>query len=78
MNPHPNNKGPTRGNGTFSTWTSNYDGTVREVGLYRSNTGTVEKKMFTNIRDALDYGFQMDYRHRSGITWSDFLAGKGQ
>ena len=59
--------------GIFSTWTSNYDGTVKEVGLYRSVTGTVEKKLFTNISDALNYGFKKDYHHRTGITFDKFL-----
>jgi len=61
--------------GTFSTWTTNYDGTTKEVGLYRSRNGTVEKKLFTSISAAMRYGFSKNYHHRSGITFSAFLNG---
>jgi len=77
---NPNDwKGPKGGNGIFATWTTtDLDGIVKEVGLYRSSTGAIERKMFRTVREALDYGFKMDYRHRSHIRYSDFLAGKGE
>jgi len=65
--------------GTFSTWTTtDLDGTYKEVGLYRTNEGEVERKMFDTVRAALDYGFANGFNHRSHITYSDFLAGKGE
>lgn len=65
--------------GTFSTWTTtDLDGTYKEVGLYRTNSGKVERKMFDTVRAALDYGFANGYHHRSHIRYSDFLAGKGE
>jgi hypothetical protein len=65
--------------GTFSTWTTtDLDGTYKEVGLYRTSSGKVERKMFETVRAALDYGFANGYHHRSHITYSDFLAGKGE
>ena len=67
---NPNKKQPK---GFFSTWSSNYDGSTKEVGLYRSIGGVVEKKMFTNIRDALSHGFKKDYHHRTGVPYHKFL-----
>jgi hypothetical protein len=66
--------------GTFSTWTTtDLNGTYREVGLYRTaGGGTIEKKMFDTVREALDYGFSRGYHHRSHIRYSDFLAGEGE
>ena len=48
-------------NGTFGTWSSNFEGVTKEVGLYRDNNGNVEKKMFTCISDAIAYGFNKGY-----------------
>ena len=64
--------------GTFSTWTTTVDGKVQEVGLYRTNEGEIERKMFDTVRAALDYGFVNGFNHRCHISYSDFLAGKGE
>ena len=66
-------------NGTFATWTTtDLDGTYKEVGLYRTNDGEVERKMFDTVRAALDYGFANGLSIRHHISYSDFLAGKGE
>tara|TARA_Y100000356_G_scaffold101353_1_gene86762 strand:- start:1321 stop:1560 length:240 start_codon:yes stop_codon:yes gene_type:complete len=66
--------------GTFSTWTTtdSDSGTYKEVGLYRTNSGAIERKVFDTVRAALDYGFVNGFNHRSHISYSDFLAGKGE
>ena len=66
-------------NGTFGTWTTtDDDGTYKEVGLYRSNHGSIERKVFKTIRDAIAYGFDQGFSIRHHISYSDFLAGKGE
>ena len=63
-------------NGTFGTWSSNFEGVTKEVGLYRDNRGNVEKKMFTCIRDAIAYGFNKGYEHKTGVPYHQFLLGE--
>ena len=65
--------------GTFATWTTtDLDGTYKEVGLYRTNEGEVERKMFDTVRAALDYGFANGFTIVHHTAYSDFLAGKGE
>jgi hypothetical protein len=62
--------------GTFSTWSSNFDGVTKEVGLYRDINGNIDKKLFTNISDAIAHGFNKGYEHKTGIPYSQFLLGE--
>ena len=62
--------------GTFGTWSSNFEGVTKEVGLYRDNDGNVEKKMFTCISDAIAYGFNKGYEHKTGVPYHQFLLGE--
>ena len=76
----PKPKGSTDMNnakkGTFGTWTSNFDGVTKEVGLYRDSRGNVEKKMFTCISDAIAYGFNKGYERKTGVPYHQFLLGE--
>jgi len=66
-------------NGTFGTWTTtDLDGVVKEVGLYRAPSGAVERKMFKTVREALEYGIAQGYNIVHHCSYSDFLAGKGE
>ena len=66
----------TKSNGTFGTWTSNFDGEIKEVGLYRDNNGNVEKRLFKTVRAALEYGFDKGYEIVQSVPYHQFLLGE--